>query len=61
MLQATCKDCKRRHIGCHETCKDYIAFRKALDKFNKERYEKLRIERMVDDDYHRVRSRRRRK
>lgn len=61
MPQATCKDCPKRHIGCHATCEDYIAFRKALDEENRKRHEKERIERMVDNDYHSIRSRRRRK
>ena len=26
-----CKDCQDRAIGCHGTCKDYIAQREVLD------------------------------
>lgn len=34
MLNATCKDCTKRHIGCHAHCEDYKAFRKQLDEEN---------------------------
>ncbi len=31
MLKITCcKDCTRRQLGCHATCKDYIKQRKEL-------------------------------
>lgn len=30
----TCKSCDKRSIGCHTTCKAYIAERKALDEIN---------------------------
>lgn len=29
-----CKDCTRRHLGCHSTCESYIAYRKAKDESN---------------------------
>ena len=28
----TCKDCEKRHTGCHSTCEDYKAFRKERDE-----------------------------
>ena len=31
-LQAPCKDCKRRHFGCHSTCKEYQEFCEKKDK-----------------------------
>lgn len=29
-----CYKCEKRHIGCHNTCEDYLRERKALDEFN---------------------------
>lgn len=26
MKTSPCKDCKKRHIGCHSECDDYIKF-----------------------------------
>lgn len=26
-----CKNCEKRHIGSHDTCEDYIAFRSERD------------------------------
>lgn len=28
---APCKDCSERYPGCHSKCKEYKAFREALD------------------------------
>ena len=30
--KSTCKNCDKRSIGCHTTCKEYIEFREELDK-----------------------------
>ena len=39
MKQAECKDCDKRHPGCHSRCESYQAFRKErnemLDKMHK--------------------------
>lgn len=36
-----CRDCQERHIGCHGTCPDYIAFKsereQELERINKEK------------------------
>lgn len=37
-LQAPCKGCDERELGCHSKCEKYITFRSALDKENEERY-----------------------
>jgi len=29
--QSPCKDCGRRHVGCHSECADYAAFKKVYD------------------------------
>lgn len=27
MTKAPCKDCKDRHLGCHDTCEKYLEFK----------------------------------
>ena len=29
MIHATCKDCTKRTAGCHGSCEEYLAFKKA--------------------------------
>ena len=42
MLQEVpCKSCKKRHLKCHSTCEDFIAF----DKARKAENEKINAER----------------
>lgn len=36
-MQCTCKDCKKREIGCHGNCKEYLAFQKKIIELNEER------------------------
>ena len=35
-----CKDCTRRHVGCHGTCEDYIQEKSDYDKCKDEEYRK---------------------
>ena len=44
MKTDTCRECTKRHVGCHSTCQDYIKFRQELDEVNK----KIRKERLMD-------------
>ena len=37
-----CKDCLKRHIGCHGECDLYKAYRKWLDEVNEERNKRMR-------------------
>ena len=32
-----CKNCKKRHVGCHDTCKDYREYSEAREAIRKER------------------------
>lgn len=32
MVQATCKGCTERVVGCHEKCEKYIAYKKKHDE-----------------------------
>lgn len=36
-MNAPCKDCPCRHVGCHSTCEKYQAFRRERDAVNRER------------------------
>lgn len=37
-MTAPCKDCQNRALGCHETCKDYAAYKKERDTENTKRH-----------------------
>lgn len=39
-----CKDCEKRYVGCHSTCEDYIAEKKA----DAERKAKMETERKLN-------------
>lgn len=43
-----CKDCEKRCLYCHSTCKDYLEQRRLLDDMNKARQKAL------DFDYYRA-------
>lgn len=32
MNKIACKNCKKRHIGCHADCKEYKEFKKDLER-----------------------------
>lgn len=32
--KSPCKDCEKRHIGCHSECDSYKEFRSAVDEFS---------------------------
>ena len=33
-MSVPCKDCMKRVLGCHSSCKDYAEYRKVIDKAN---------------------------
>ena len=33
-----CKDCEKRHVGCHSSCEDYIAYSENRAKQNARRF-----------------------
>lgn len=43
MLNAPCKDCPDRVVGCHSTCEKYIAFRKYRDELLERRTKEARL------------------
>ena len=42
-----CKDCKRRFLGCHSSCGDYISWKKLKDYDREQRQRKI----MEEYDY----------
>lgn len=50
-MKNPCKDCMKRHEGCHGSCDAYISWRAWLDEINLRR----RRENKVNDDYARMR------
>ena len=44
MINAPCKDCIKRQLGCHSTCQDYKQFRKERDFVNQQRRQQQLIE-----------------
>lgn len=44
-----CKDCKRRHLACHDYCENYLEFKERNEKIRKareaERLNKIEAER----------------
>lgn len=38
MNQVLCKDCPKRHIGCHGTCEWYLAYNRVREKERKRRH-----------------------
>ena len=33
-VNAPCKDCEKRHVGCHSTCEPYIKFAQERNELN---------------------------
>ena len=48
MSHNCCYKCERRTAECHKTCKEYKAYRKALDEKNKELRSRKDNESMID-------------
>jgi hypothetical protein len=44
-----CKDCPKKHPGCHSDCADYIIEKVFHEAEKAERYEKMLIQRRLDD------------
>lgn len=34
MIKVPCKDCDKRHLGCHSTCEDYKLYKSEVNKVN---------------------------
>ena len=39
--QSTCLKCKKRYVGCHSECEDYLEYRRQLEAYYKERHKTL--------------------
>lgn len=44
IINAPCRDCPDRYLGCHDTCKKYISYKEALKEINEREYKKKRSE-----------------
>ena len=48
MTSAPCVDCKSRYIGCHQTCKEYLAWKDARSAIHSKRRKVLKEESMLN-------------
>ena len=48
-LNAPCKGCEKREVGCHATCEDYLTYRELKDEQNAELKEKAKREQEQND------------
>ena len=38
-MDSPCKDCKRREVGCHGSCEEYLRFSEERAEYNRRRRE----------------------
>ena len=51
----TCKNCDKRHIGCHSDCEDYAEQRRVLDEIRRKISDQKIKERALDSlEYERI-------
>ncbi len=51
----TCKNCEKRHIGCHSDCEDYAEQRRVIDEMKKKISDQKIKERALDElEYARI-------
>ncbi len=58
--ECSCRECKHRTPTCHGTCKEYLTWKEAYELERKRIQERIRSERIAQDDYHKARRRRKR-
>lgn len=46
-MMPPCKDCKKRKLGCHQNCKDYIQFKETNEKVK----QKIRSEKLENSSF----------
>ena len=49
MIQAPCKDCSDREIGCHSSCRRYIDFQSLNNKEHEEAYKQKQTIYMINE------------
>lgn len=58
-----CKDCQDRHVGCHGTCSEYIAFKterdQELERINKQKADGVMNSLYIAEAKKRMKTRRR--
>lgn len=45
----SCKNCQKKQPGCHSSCSDYIIEKAFHEAEKEERYEKMLVQRRLDD------------
>lgn len=61
MLKAPCKDCKKRQIGCHSVCSDYIAYNNEREFLRKTSYKQKMLETNIYEIEQTMRKRKRKR
>ena len=62
MKSAPCKDCEKRQVGCHTTCKEYKAWAEIKTAVNRKHQNQADMDRAIKGvRSHRVRARSRKK
>jgi nitrate/TMAO reductase-like tetraheme cytochrome c subunit len=56
-----CRDCEKRSVSCHTTCKEYGEYRKAIDDFNAKKIRAKNAECVVSDYQQKVRKKTKRR
>lgn len=56
MNKSPCKDCNDRHVGCHGSCEEYLAFDRERKALNEDRYNAQRE--IYDNEIYRKRKKR---
>ena len=51
MIRPPCKDCLKRHIGCHAVCPDYLTFQRANEARKKKHYDELEKDNLIIKRY----------
>ena len=58
MKKAPCKNCEKRHAGCHAGCEEYNAWAAVKRQESKERLNKLELEHAINNaHFHRSKTR----
>lgn len=47
-MNPPCKDCKKRRVGCHSECEEYLAYFDYRVEYNRCRHESLKTAKYTD-------------
>lgn len=51
MINAPCKDCENRHVGCHSTCEAYIEAKRQHNITKEQEDKRRRLENLLNKPY----------